>query len=214
MKRKAALSILVLAFALGAAGCAADIEDYYPLNLGNEWEYKTSYPDGRILMDGDQITRRRENTYFFNNGEIIIRLSRDALINRNGVRILHHPLKAGTNWRDRGIEMKITAVGQKTEVPAGAFDDTVTVVWEATRKGPVTMSADEFTKGPPQPSSEGESRDGPEAKERPDYPLRRFVSTTIFAKGVGPVRYKLEAAEIGRELRTILTSDLVSYRLR
>ncbi len=213
--RRITLFALLLASGLIIAGCGPQAEDYYPLKVGNAWEYQTKYPDGRILTDGDQIIKRYENAYYFNNGEIIIRLSGDALINRNGLRILRHPFRPGTQWSDRSITMKITSVGDRIEVPAGVFDKTITVAWEATRKGPVTMSADDFVNGPvPGTPGAGASRNDGLQQERPDYPLRHFISTTVFAKDIGPVRYKLEATEIGKEMRTILVSDLVSYQLR
>ena len=212
--RQSALLAALLFIGAAFAACGPSADQYYPLKLGNVWEYKTSYPDGRSMTDGDQIIRRYESAYYFNNGEVIIRLSSDALISRNGVRILHHPFQPGTRWRDRGIELTITSVGDRIETPAGVFEDTITVVWDTTRKGPVTMSADAFISGPVSPTSPEAPLNFPGMEERRDYPLRRFLSTTVFARNVGPVRYKLDAAEIGQKMRNVLVSDLTSYELR
>jgi len=199
------------------SGCGPNLDDYYPLKVGNLWEFNTVYPgdpEGRVRRDSDQINRRVEQTYFFNNGEILVRLKGTAIINRNGMRLLRFPIAAGTKWADRNVFCEITAKDTTVKVPAGQFRETVTVVWRSTRRAPVTMSAQQFSDGPLPPKAT--DLPPPEAREEDDqeYPLRQFVATTVYAKGVGPVKYVLQAAEMGEPLRTILESELVSYELR
>lgn len=207
-----AAALCVLACVL--FGCGPSIDDYYPLKVGNKWRYRTTYPDGRVLTDVDQIIRRVEQTYTFNNGEVLIRLGGKALLNRHGLRILRYPLRAGNRWEDRDIRLDILSAGDTVLTPAGEFHETLTTVWKTERRAPLTMSADEFVQGPPPADPALVPPHILEAEENKDYPMRRFVSTTIFAKGVGPVKYILDAAELGKPLRNILISELVSYELR
>ncbi|MCZ7583294.1 MAG: hypothetical protein M5R36_08140 [Deltaproteobacteria bacterium] len=204
--------LMALAVTLVAAGCGPTLEDYYPLQVGNTWTYKTVYPDGRTRTDVDQLFRRVEQTYFFNNGEVLVRLRDMALLNRNGMRVLRYPLKKGTRWEDREIQCEITSKGDRYVLPAGEFADTLTVVWKSARRAPVTMSADAFTRGPRIP--DGREPPPREDEEEDEYPMRTFEATTVYARGVGPIVYKLRAAEEGAELRDILTSELQSFETK
>ncbi|MCB1153129.1 MAG: hypothetical protein H6684_12600 [Deltaproteobacteria bacterium] len=212
--RLGAAALFAVLIAVSAAGCGPKVEEYYPLELGNLWEYKTTYPDGRSRTDLEQIIRRQERSYYFSNGEVIIKLSRNTLINRNGLQILKAPFEKGREWEDETVSFRITSVGETVEVPAGTFTDTVTVEWTMQRRAPVTLTADEYADSLV-PADERRPKPPPEVlKDKPkrEMPLRDFKTYMTFAKGIGPIRYRLEAAEEGEPLREILVSDLVEYK--
>ncbi|MBZ0270858.1 hypothetical protein K8I61_02390 [bacterium] len=201
-------------------GCGESIDDYYPLAVGHSWTYETRYPDGRTRVDTEQIYRRVEQTYFFNNGETVIRLPGTAIFNRNAMRLLRYPIEPGTVWEDNDITFEIVAKGQSTEVPAGTFDQTVTVQWKSRRAAPVTMTADEFASDPAEMLSGDTKPKEPKPGEEREFPMRDFIARTVFAKGIGPIRYELQAAEVGADagqpappLRPIMESVLLSYHI-
>jgi hypothetical protein len=203
--------IVASALAVAASGCGPDFTDYYPLQVGNTWQYKTRYPDGRGRIDKDQVIRRVESTYYFNNGEILILLGDQALVNRNGLRVLAHPLSLGHRWEDRDVRFEIVSVGAAVKVPAGEFADTMTVVWKATRRAPITQSGEAFAEGVPPARAEDVPPPILEAEKQKEYPLRDFVTTVVYAKGVGPIAYRLDAALAGEKPENVLISELQSW---
>lgn len=125
------LSVLLTFFVL-SAGCSDPIANYYPLKVGNEWRFQTSYPlTGEEREDVELIVRRFENTFHLNNGESLIHFRNHGILNKNGVYILRLPLRAGYSWIDQGVQLEITQTDKVMDVPAGRFSRCVEVTWDS-----------------------------------------------------------------------------------
>jgi len=114
----------------------AQLEEYYPLSVGNCWTYTTSFqnqsqPDLKVCIV------KEENGFFLDNRPVPSRLRFDATGLRDGkVRyLLKAPLEEGQKWMSvadlRTVEhYQIETVGKKVKVPAGVYRDCVVVRME------------------------------------------------------------------------------------
>jgi hypothetical protein len=172
--------------ALIFCSCSGGVVEYYPLEVGNRWAFRTtSFTDTEPTerTDYELIVRRDGNSYQFENGETILNNSGSSLINKQGYTLLQTPFKPGISWEDAGATMTITALGKPVEVPAGKFTDTLEVAWEIKRPG----------------------------KEDP---TRFYIDKSVFvyAKGVGPIRYYYEVMLPDGQVVPVIESKLVSFK--
>jgi hypothetical protein len=124
---------------------------YYPLEVGNRWEYSLLAPDGKeVEKKGVQILRQ-EGAYFVDNQGG--RLTHDAFGVRDDKRyLLRDPLEAGKGWTNvvsvSSIEhYKVMSAGEECDAPAGKFQGCVRV--EATnRVDEQNIFVNEFTFAP------------------------------------------------------------------
>lgn len=124
---------------LGAAGCLPD-RDFMPLAIGNRWDYRLTYDDGRTDQVRLELTGRdSEKTWSGTDGRIGCRWSKeDGIISvqQEGTRIylLWLPPTRGVGWWTvlrQGERVWCRVVGRETvTVPAGTFQDCVAVVME------------------------------------------------------------------------------------
>jgi hypothetical protein len=115
------------------AVAAAQLEEFYPLSVGNCWTYSTSFQN-QAQPDLKVCIVKEEDGYFLDNRPAPSRLRFDATGLRDGqVRyLLKAPLEEGAEWMSvadvRTVERyRIDAVGKKIKVPAGVFKDCVVV---------------------------------------------------------------------------------------
>ena len=114
----------------------AQLEEYYPLSVGNCWTYATSFqnqsqPDLKVCIV------KEDKGFFLDNRPVPSRLRLDATGLRDGkVRyLLKAPLEEGQKWMSvadvRTVEhYQIEAVDRKVKVPAGVYKDCVVVRME------------------------------------------------------------------------------------
>ena len=134
--RPAHALFLAVVVCLLLGGCSDPIATYYPLAVGNEWRFQTTFTDtGETRDHVELIVRRWESNYHFNNGERMIYFRNTGIINRNGVFILRIPLREGRRWFEEGVEMVIAATGISVDVPAGTFADCIEVTWQRQSEG-------------------------------------------------------------------------------
>jgi hypothetical protein len=115
------------------AVAAAQLQEYYPLSVGNCWTYATWFQD-QAQPDLKVCIVKEENGFFQDNRPAPSRLRFDATGLRDGqIRyLLKAPLEEGAEWMSvadvRTVEhYRIEAVAKKIEVPAGVFKDCVVV---------------------------------------------------------------------------------------
>jgi hypothetical protein len=118
------------------AVAAAQLEEYYPLSVGNCWTYSTSFQN-QAQPDLKVCIVKEEDGYFLDNRPAPSRLRFDATGLRDGqVRyLLRAPLEEGQKWMSvadvQTVEhYQIEAVGKKVKVPAGVYKDCVVVRME------------------------------------------------------------------------------------
>jgi hypothetical protein len=114
----------------------AQLEEYYPLKVGNCWTYGTSFQN-QAQPDLKVCIVKEEKGFFLDNRPVPSRLRFDATGLRDGqVRyLLKAPLEEGQKWMSvadvRTVEhYRIEAVGKKVKVPSGVYDDCVVVHME------------------------------------------------------------------------------------
>jgi hypothetical protein len=117
----------------GKAVAAAQLEEYYPLSVGNCWTYATWFQN-QAQPDLKVCIVKEEGGFFQDDRPAPSRLRFDATGLRDGqVRyLLKAPLEEGAEWMSvadvRTVEhYRIETVGKKIEVPAGVFKDCVVV---------------------------------------------------------------------------------------
>ncbi len=150
-----AVALAVAALGLAAGwGCATGPQandstalrarDYYPLAVGNTWEYRVTpappdAPNGQVkILDKDA------HGYFVDNHGSKLAPRTDGVF--DGERfLLQEPVEEGHEWiavpRDQPSVVehyKITAVGTRAHVPAGNFDGCVEVEAKQDAKNPKT----------------------------------------------------------------------------
>ncbi len=119
---------------LHLTGCDRRLASYYPLAVGNEWHFVTTYADtGEVKRHVERIRGRKEKTFFFEHGETIIHMTGSGLVNANGVFILRYPFRQGYTWEQSGIRLVYSGVGVTVTVPAGTFTECVEVTWYSTK---------------------------------------------------------------------------------
>ena len=118
------------------AGPAHDLQEYYPLQVGNCWTYVTSF-QGQPQADLKTCIVREERGYFIDDRPAPSRLKYDAEgLRDGGVRyLLKAPLQKGARWMSvadvRTVERyEILSVDEDVQVPAGHFHDCVVVRME------------------------------------------------------------------------------------
>jgi len=148
MKRPAAAATVLLVAALALAGCSDRILNLYPLQVGNQWIFKTTYPDtDQEREDTELVVRRSDSTYHLSNGDTLIHYRNHGIINKNGVYILRFPLEKGYAWMDQGFSLEITSVTKTVRVPAGEFEECVEVTWHHESGGKRFVSVSTYAPG-------------------------------------------------------------------
>jgi hypothetical protein len=112
------------------------LERYMPLAEGNRWVYGTLF-QGQPQPDLEVKIVRQEDGYFLDNRPSPSRFRFDAEGLRDGSTryLLKAPLETGLKWMSvadlKTVEhYEIVAVDRKVSVPAGVFEDCVTVRME------------------------------------------------------------------------------------
>ena len=123
------------ATATGQAGAKHSAAEYYPLAIGNRWTYE-------VALLGSKEERTVEILKRSEGGFVVDNQGQELMADAFGVRdqkryLLQEPIQVGTSWTNvvsvSSIERyKIVEAGKRCEVPAGKFEDCVTV--ESTNK--------------------------------------------------------------------------------
>ena len=174
---------MLLIFIAVLPGCTNELKEYYPLEVGNLWTFKTnSMVTNTNRTDRELIEKRDGSTYTFESGEVMINMG-TFILNKNGTILLKTPFEKGTTWNDIGVKGEITAVGEPYKVPAGEFSDTVEVTIEYQRP----------------------DKDDPQK-------IFTDRTVTRYAKGIGPISYYYEVKRPDGETIPTFRSELVSLR--
>ena len=117
-------------------GPSRQVEDYYPLAVGNCWTYTASF-QGQQQPDLKVCIVKQERKYFIDDRQSPSRLRFDAEGLRDGsVRyLLKSPLETGQKWMSvvdvhKVEHYQIEAVDKRVKVPAGTFQNCVVVRME------------------------------------------------------------------------------------
>jgi hypothetical protein len=141
----AAFACLSACATTGGKGESANLKarDFYPLAVGNTWEYRVSpTPPGAPPTGEVKILSKDEHGFFIDNQKGHVAPRTDGVFDGDRF-LLQEPLEEGHEWiavpknqpKDQPSvveKYKITAVGTQATVPAGNFDGCVEV--EAVQK--------------------------------------------------------------------------------
>jgi len=165
------------------SGCGPGPTDYYPLEVGNRWVFEThSFVDNTVQSNQELIVRREGTTYTFDNGEVVMNVSLNSLVNKDGLVLLRSPVEKGAQWVDMNVKVQITAMNETYTVPAGTFDQTLETTWEMKRADP----------------------------EDPNK-IFTDVTVNRYAKGVGPIYYYYEVIDPDGKKTAIFKSELIKH---
>ncbi|MDQ3266923.1 MAG: hypothetical protein M3Y59_25265 [Myxococcota bacterium] len=131
---------LCVALVMTVTGCATtgssggaprrEAADYYPLAVGNQWTYQVKTALGEQQEAKVEIVSQQDGYFLDNRGG---KLRVDAYGLRDELRyLLQEPIESDHAWKNtvsaQATERyKILSVGATCEVPAGTFQDCVTV---------------------------------------------------------------------------------------
>ncbi len=172
--------------------------NFYPLGVGNEWQYKHTYyakemvgPDySKILISSKADKGKGTVEFRGENGAIFMYKTKDGIISASGFLILRDPLELGAQWTS-GIynydqrQHRVDAVGLTMSVEGKTYTDCIRIISHSDLHALV--------------------RDGQSV-------YLSFESRDVYCPNVGPVL--METFEItksgGRKL--VSRSELVSFR--
>ena len=172
--------------------------DFYPLGVGNEWQYKHTYytkemvgPDySKILISSKADKGKGTVAFMGENGAIFMYKTNDGIMSASGFLILKDPLDLGAQWTS-GIynydqrQHRVDAVGLTMSVEGKTYTDCIKIISHSDFRAFV--------------------RDGQSV-------YLSFESRDVYCPNVGPVL--METFEItksgGRKL--VSRSELVSFK--
>lgn len=177
-------------------GCGDPLAAYYPLSVTNFWIYDVEAEGGGSRKAMEQVIRRQDDKYTFNNGEVLLYLPNQALMNKQGVTILEKDMSLGHEWIDAEMHFAVTGKNQQVTAPAGTFDKTLEVTWTTKYAGDVEIG--------PQVAPQLEPGPNP----------RVFIYITTYAKGVGKIREEYITVQPDGTRTVEFVAQLVEYGLR
>lgn len=115
--------------------------DFYPLGVGNEWQYKHTYytremvgPDySKILISGKEERGKGTVAFVVENGTIFLYKTTDGILSASGFLILKDPLDPGAQWTS-GIynydqrQHRVDAVGLAMNVEGRTYADCIRII--------------------------------------------------------------------------------------
>jgi hypothetical protein len=115
------------------------IEDYFPLRVGNRWNYRITSLGSSPVERSIEIVKR-DGDAFVDNLQARYRVDSYGLRNDNIRYLLKYPLRVGTQWLSvaniTSVERyAITQVDQRVRVPAGEFEKCLVVKAREERAG-------------------------------------------------------------------------------
>jgi len=148
-------------------GEKVSVADYYPLAVGNQWEYEgvgneyASYTQKVLYSKGNMYQVMIDNggtisaNIYVLNDESLIRIYSEAEVydeknvldeagNMEDI-IIKAPLEVGTKWERQGNSYEITGTDATVTVPAGTFDNCIVI--KATYKESGAFSNFYYCKG-------------------------------------------------------------------
>ncbi len=126
-----AILLALVAACLIAGGCGNPLDSYFPLAVGNEWQYKTTYSaSGTTTEHTDRIVGRKGATYRFADDHKLIRFN-VSIAEDIGVDLIRLPTRKGTHWQTEGVQAEITSDDKTVTVPAGTFERCLEVSWKS-----------------------------------------------------------------------------------
>ncbi len=193
--RPAAFAVLILTL-VAATACGDPLGQYMPLSVTNYWVYDVAAEGGGRRKVMEQIVARSGDKFTLNNGEVLLYLPDQAILNKQGVMILDKNMRLGHEWVDSEMHFEITAKKGEVSVPAGTFRETLEVTW--TTKYPGDL----------------ESTTGVTPTLEPGPNPRVFIYRTIYAKGVGKVREEFRTIQPNGTQTVEFVAELLEYKLR
>lgn len=183
------MTVLILAFSLSACGSKAEtkkpkpsqtsqrqtvnkpakenISAYYPLKVGNHWEYKgtgneyAAYKEDVVFAEGNKYQVMTDNggtrmahRYEVSANQIVTTYREGEVYNdknilaepsNENIVILKRPITVGTSWTNGNNHYEITQTDATVAVPAGTFNNCVVV--KVTNPQEKTYTLDYYKKG-------------------------------------------------------------------
>ncbi len=195
MRRMIVLPLALLLAAL-AIGCSSQFQTYYPLHVSNQWTYKvTDYYD-RVTENTERIIKRTNDSYHFNNSEVILYLPGQGMVNKQGVMFLREPIELGKKWVESQMTFEITGLNKEVTVPAGAFNETLETTWISKFPGDAVIKPGVMPTLDPGPNP------------------RIFIYVVTYAKRVGKIKEEYYVIQPdGTKTREVL-AELTAFSLK
>ncbi|MDP8224105.1 MAG: hypothetical protein P9L99_12155 [Candidatus Lernaella stagnicola] len=187
---------IVLIGVFFVTGCSDTLNQYMPLDVTNYWIYDVQAAGGGKRKVMEQVIKRGGDKYTLNNGEVLLYLPNQAIMNKQGVTILDKNLRLHHTWVDSEMLFEVTRKNFEVTVPAGTYRETLEVTWTTKYPGDVAIT--------PNVAPILDPGSNP----------RVFIYTTIYARHVGKVREQYVTIQPDGTKTVEFIAELMEYKLR